>query len=171
VVIARDLDEPALLARALTACGYITGYFDAETARAYMAEALGLARALQVARVAQEHRMSGSGIDAVAQGAPLLGHPLPLLAPRGAARPGRCYVTRRRMSTASRAERQGTAQRARTLRSSLHDLKYDGRSLQRDLPSAGALVGAITEAIAVCDRASRKPTTRSTAASSRVLGR
>ena len=129
-------------------------------------------RIAQVARVAQEHRMSGSGVDdAVAQGAPLLGHPLPLLAPRGAARPGRCYVTRRRMSTASRAERQGTAQRARTLGSSLHDLKYDGRSLQRDLPSAGALVGAITEAIAVCDRASRKPTTRSAAASSRVLGR
>jgi predicted ATPase/class 3 adenylate cyclase/DNA-binding CsgD family transcriptional regulator len=46
LVIARDLDEPALLARALTTCGYITGYFDAETARAYMAEALGLARAL-----------------------------------------------------------------------------------------------------------------------------
>jgi predicted ATPase/class 3 adenylate cyclase/DNA-binding CsgD family transcriptional regulator len=46
LVIARDLDEPALLARALTACGYITGYFDAEAARAYMAEAIGLARAL-----------------------------------------------------------------------------------------------------------------------------
>ena len=46
LVIAREVDEPALLVRALTACGYITGYFDAEAARAYMAEALGLARAL-----------------------------------------------------------------------------------------------------------------------------
>ena len=32
--------------RALTACGYIAGYFDAEAARAYFAEAIGLARAL-----------------------------------------------------------------------------------------------------------------------------
>ena len=46
LVIARDLDDPALLARALTVCGIITGYFDTEAARAYMAEALGLARAL-----------------------------------------------------------------------------------------------------------------------------
>jgi predicted ATPase/class 3 adenylate cyclase/DNA-binding CsgD family transcriptional regulator len=46
LAIARDLDEPALLARALTACGYITGYFDAEAARGYLAEAIGLARDL-----------------------------------------------------------------------------------------------------------------------------
>ena len=46
LVIARQLDEPALLARALTACGYIAGFFDAEAARGYLAEALGLARAL-----------------------------------------------------------------------------------------------------------------------------
>ena len=46
LVIARDLDEPALLVRALTACGIIVGWFDAEAARAYMAEAIGLARAL-----------------------------------------------------------------------------------------------------------------------------
>jgi hypothetical protein len=56
------------------------------------------------------------------------------------------------MSTTSRAERQGTAQRARTLRSGLYDLVYDGRSLQGDLPSAADLVGAITEAIRCCDR-------------------
>jgi len=43
--IAREVDDPALLARALTACGYIAGYFDAEAARAYLAEAIGLARA------------------------------------------------------------------------------------------------------------------------------
>ena len=42
---ARELDDPALLARALTACGYITAY-SAESAGAYFAEAIGLARAL-----------------------------------------------------------------------------------------------------------------------------
>jgi DNA-binding CsgD family transcriptional regulator len=46
LVIARQLDEPALLARALTARGYIASFFDPEAARAYLAEALGLARAL-----------------------------------------------------------------------------------------------------------------------------
>jgi DNA-binding CsgD family transcriptional regulator len=46
LVIARDLDEPALLARVLTACGIITGFFDAEAAQGYLAEAIGLARAL-----------------------------------------------------------------------------------------------------------------------------
>ena len=46
LVIARQLDEPALLARALTACGFIAGFFDAEAARGYLAEAIGLARAL-----------------------------------------------------------------------------------------------------------------------------
>jgi predicted ATPase/class 3 adenylate cyclase/DNA-binding CsgD family transcriptional regulator len=44
--IARDVDDPALLARALTACGYIASFFDAEGARTYLAEAIGLARAL-----------------------------------------------------------------------------------------------------------------------------
>ena len=46
LAIAREVDEPALLARALTACGYIVGFFDAEAARAYLAEAIGLARGL-----------------------------------------------------------------------------------------------------------------------------
>jgi predicted ATPase/class 3 adenylate cyclase/DNA-binding CsgD family transcriptional regulator len=46
LAIAREVDDPALLARALTACGYIAAYFDAEAARAYLAEAIGLARAL-----------------------------------------------------------------------------------------------------------------------------
>jgi predicted ATPase/class 3 adenylate cyclase/DNA-binding CsgD family transcriptional regulator len=46
LAIARDLDDPALLARALTTCGLIAGYFDAEAARGYLAEAIGLARAL-----------------------------------------------------------------------------------------------------------------------------
>jgi predicted ATPase/class 3 adenylate cyclase/DNA-binding CsgD family transcriptional regulator len=46
LAIARDVEDPALLARALTACGYIVGFFDAEAAREYLAEAIGLARAL-----------------------------------------------------------------------------------------------------------------------------
>jgi DNA-binding CsgD family transcriptional regulator len=46
LAIAREVEDPALLARALTACGYIAGYFDPEAARPYLAEAIGLARAL-----------------------------------------------------------------------------------------------------------------------------
>jgi predicted ATPase/class 3 adenylate cyclase/DNA-binding CsgD family transcriptional regulator len=46
LAIAREVDEPTVLARALTACGYIVGFFDAEAARAYVAEAIGLAREL-----------------------------------------------------------------------------------------------------------------------------
>jgi predicted ATPase/class 3 adenylate cyclase len=45
LMIARELDDSALLARALTACGSATVY-DAEVARGYFAEAIGLARAL-----------------------------------------------------------------------------------------------------------------------------
>lgn len=45
VAIARELDDPALLARALTACVGIAAY-NAEAARPYLAEAIGLARAL-----------------------------------------------------------------------------------------------------------------------------
>ena len=46
LAIARDIEDPALLARVLTACGYIAAYFDAEAAPGYFAEAIGLARAL-----------------------------------------------------------------------------------------------------------------------------
>jgi DNA-binding CsgD family transcriptional regulator len=45
LAIARDVDDTALLARALTACGYIAAYNSAETAAAYFAEAIGPARA------------------------------------------------------------------------------------------------------------------------------
>ena len=45
LTIARELDDPALLARALTACASATVY-DAEAAPRYFAEAIGLARAL-----------------------------------------------------------------------------------------------------------------------------
>ena len=47
LAIARELDEPALLARTLTTYGFIAGEsYDAEVARACFAEAIGLARAL-----------------------------------------------------------------------------------------------------------------------------
>jgi DNA-binding CsgD family transcriptional regulator len=47
LAIARDVDDPALLARTLTACGFIAGAgYNAEVARACFAEAAGLARAV-----------------------------------------------------------------------------------------------------------------------------
>lgn len=45
VAIAREIGDPALLARALTACGAIASY-SADAARPYLAEAIGIARAL-----------------------------------------------------------------------------------------------------------------------------
>ena len=45
LAIAREVDDPALLVRALTACGCITVY-NPEVARPYFAEAIGLARAI-----------------------------------------------------------------------------------------------------------------------------
>jgi predicted ATPase/class 3 adenylate cyclase/DNA-binding CsgD family transcriptional regulator len=44
LMIAREVDDPALLARVLTVCGYNTA-FNAEVAQPYFAEAIGLARA------------------------------------------------------------------------------------------------------------------------------
>jgi predicted ATPase/class 3 adenylate cyclase/DNA-binding CsgD family transcriptional regulator len=46
LAIAREIDDRALLVRALTARGYVAAYFDAESARTYLAEAIGLARDL-----------------------------------------------------------------------------------------------------------------------------
>jgi len=46
LAIAYEVDDPALLVRALTACGYIAVAVSAELARPYFAEAIGLARAL-----------------------------------------------------------------------------------------------------------------------------
>jgi predicted ATPase/class 3 adenylate cyclase/DNA-binding CsgD family transcriptional regulator len=47
VAIGRELDDPAVLARALTACGYIEGArYNAKAAAAYYSEALDLARTL-----------------------------------------------------------------------------------------------------------------------------
>jgi predicted ATPase/class 3 adenylate cyclase/DNA-binding CsgD family transcriptional regulator len=45
LAIARQLDDPALLARALTSCGRVAGW-DAELARPYLSEAADLARAM-----------------------------------------------------------------------------------------------------------------------------
>ena len=45
VAIAREINDPALLARALTACGAITSY-SADAARPYLDEAIGIAREL-----------------------------------------------------------------------------------------------------------------------------
>jgi DNA-binding CsgD family transcriptional regulator len=46
LAIAREVDDPALLARALTACGLVATAVSAEAAGPYFAEAIGLARAL-----------------------------------------------------------------------------------------------------------------------------
>lgn len=46
VAIARKINDPALLARALTACGAISSY-SAEAARPFLAEAIGIARELR----------------------------------------------------------------------------------------------------------------------------
>jgi predicted ATPase/class 3 adenylate cyclase/DNA-binding CsgD family transcriptional regulator len=46
LAIAREVDDPILLVRALTARGYIAAYFNSESAREYLAEAIGLARDL-----------------------------------------------------------------------------------------------------------------------------
>ena len=45
VAIAREINDPALLSRALTACGAISSY-SADAARPYLAEAIGIAREL-----------------------------------------------------------------------------------------------------------------------------
>jgi DNA-binding CsgD family transcriptional regulator len=45
LAIARDLDDPDLLARALSACGYIAAYTSSEAAQGYFDEALGPVRA------------------------------------------------------------------------------------------------------------------------------
>jgi predicted ATPase/DNA-binding CsgD family transcriptional regulator len=46
LAIAREVNDPALFARALTACGLVTTLVSAELARPYFAEAIGLARAV-----------------------------------------------------------------------------------------------------------------------------
>jgi predicted ATPase/DNA-binding CsgD family transcriptional regulator len=76
LAIAREVDDPALLARALTACGSIAAFFTRfELARAYFAEAVGLARALddrwQLSQILASQAMVASvGGDPIATRAP-----------------------------------------------------------------------------------------------------
>ncbi len=81
LAIARDVDDPALLARTLTACGFTAAVsYHIEVARAYFAEAIGLARAL-------DDRWRLSQILAQqAQGAHVAGYPV---AVRAASEEGR----------------------------------------------------------------------------------
>ena len=80
VAIARELDDPALLARTLTACGVVANYDDREVAQPYFAEAIGLARA-----IGDQWRLSQI-LALQAQGAAIAGDPL---AARAAAEEGR----------------------------------------------------------------------------------
>ena len=80
LAIAREVDDPALLTRALTACGAVAGYYDREVARSYFAEAIGLARA-----IGDRWRLSQI-LALQAQGATIAGDPL---AARAAAEEGR----------------------------------------------------------------------------------
>jgi predicted ATPase/class 3 adenylate cyclase/DNA-binding CsgD family transcriptional regulator len=65
LAIARQLDNPALLARVLTACGLVA--VAAETAREYRAEAIGLARTLQD-RLIVSHILGIEAVVAVTEG-------------------------------------------------------------------------------------------------------
>jgi predicted ATPase/class 3 adenylate cyclase/DNA-binding CsgD family transcriptional regulator len=71
LAIAREVDDPALLARTLTACGFVAGAgYNAEVAQACFTEAIGLARAV-------DDRWRLSQILALqAQGAEIAGDPL-----------------------------------------------------------------------------------------------
>jgi predicted ATPase/class 3 adenylate cyclase len=83
LAIARELDDPALLTRALTACGSVAGYYDREAAQSYFAEAIGLARA-----IGDRWRLSQI-LAAEAQGAAVAGDPI---ATRAAAEEGRALA-------------------------------------------------------------------------------
>ena len=63
LAIARDVDDPALLARTLTACGFTAGLgYNVEVARACFAEAIGLARAVDDRwRLSQILALAGAG--------------------------------------------------------------------------------------------------------------
>jgi hypothetical protein len=80
LAIAREVADPAVLARALTACGVVAGYTDREVARPYFDEAIGLARA-----IGDRWRLSQI-LALQAQGATIAGDPL---AARAAAEEGR----------------------------------------------------------------------------------
>ncbi len=79
LAIAREVDDPALVTRTLTACGAVAGYHDREVAKSYFAEAIGLARA-----IGDQWRLS-QVLALEAQGATIAGDPL---AARAAAEEG-----------------------------------------------------------------------------------
>ena len=80
LALARELDDPSLLARALSACGYIASYTNPEVAREYFAEAIGPAR-----ESGDRWRLSQI-LSSQAAGAILAGDPI---AARAAAEEGR----------------------------------------------------------------------------------
>ena len=80
LAIAREVEDPALVTRALTACGAVASYYDREVARSYFAEAIGLARG-----IGDQWRLSQI-LALQAQGATIAGDPL---AARAAAEEGR----------------------------------------------------------------------------------
>ena len=80
LAIAREVEDPALVTRALTACGAVASYYDREVARSYFAEAIGLARA-----IGDRWRLSQI-LALQAQGATIAGD---MLAARAAAEEGR----------------------------------------------------------------------------------
>ncbi len=77
---ARELGDPVLLTRALTACGVVASYYDREVAQSYYSEAIGLARA-----IGDRWRLSQI-LALQAQGAAIAGDPF---ASRAAAEEGR----------------------------------------------------------------------------------
>ena len=83
LVIARDIGDPALLARALTACGYVAAFSNPEVARGHFAEAIELGHA-----VGDRWRLSQvlcwQAVAALAAGDPIAG--------RAAAQEGRDFA-------------------------------------------------------------------------------
>jgi predicted ATPase/class 3 adenylate cyclase/DNA-binding CsgD family transcriptional regulator len=74
--IAREVDDPALLVRALTACGLIAGQsHNAEVTRAYFAEAIGLARELDD-RQRLSQILASQAIATITAGDPIAGRTL-----------------------------------------------------------------------------------------------
>jgi predicted ATPase/class 3 adenylate cyclase/DNA-binding CsgD family transcriptional regulator len=99
LAIAREVDDPALLLRALTACGCIAVY-DPDVAKPYFAEAIGLARS-----IGDEWRLSQI-LSWQAVGAVMVGDPI---AVRAVAEEGRDLADANRYGHASRGCRWSLA--------------------------------------------------------------
>jgi len=83
LAIAREIGDPALLARALTACGYVAAFSDPEVARGHFAEAIELARAAGD-RWRLSQVLCWQAVAALAAGDPIAG--------RAAAKEGRDFA-------------------------------------------------------------------------------